>query len=128
MYLARFVLVIVTVACTTSGKKAAPDAAPGMTGDAPRADSATIDSSQPAPDAPGSGGMACTGQLYDACNPAASNCASGLCHLFGNRGYAVCTQACSSTMPCPAQNGATVTCNGMGICVPAGPNPGCTAP
>ncbi|MGE5180735.1 MAG: hypothetical protein ACM31C_01670 [Acidobacteriota bacterium] len=128
MRLAGLVLVIVTVSCTSSGKRAAPDAAPALTGDAPHSDSATADSSQPAADGPGSGGMVCSGQLYDACNPASSNCASGTCHLFGNRGYAVCTQACSSATPCPDQNGATVTCNGMGICVPASPNPGCTAP
>lgn len=68
----------------------------------------------------------CTGKLYDACNPAASNCMTGTtCKTFNASGFSVCTQTCGT---CPNQGATPVTCNGMGICKPSSPNAGCTAP
>lgn len=68
----------------------------------------------------------CTGQLYDACNPASSNCMTGLtCKSFTGSAFSVCTQTCSTT--CPNQGATTVMCNGMGLCKPNAPN-NCTAP
>jgi hypothetical protein len=72
---------------------------------------------------------ACTGSLYDDCvYEASNNCASRMCHDFVGRGFTVCTQPCDATNPCPAQDGAVVECNTKGICVPYGPNFGCSAP
>ena len=74
-------------------------------------------------------GATCTGLLYDACNPAASNCQGATtCHNFAGRGFSVCTQTCSNANPCPAQNGTAVTCNNMGVCIPNAPNSDCTSP
>jgi hypothetical protein len=78
----------------------------------------------PAPDAAGSGSgsaAACTGAVYDPCNPAAPACMSGLmCKTFNGSSFSVCTQTCGT---CPAGG----TCNNMGICKPAAPN-NCTLP
>lgn len=73
--------------------------------------------------------MACTGMLYDACNPAASNCmGTTTCKTFSGNGFSVCTQTCSAANPCPAQGGQAAQCNGMGICKPNAPNADCTSP
>jgi hypothetical protein len=71
----------------------------------------------------GSGsGNVCTGQLYDSCNPAASNCMTGLmCKTFSGSSFSVCTQTCSGSCPGGA------TCNNMGICKPTAAN-SCTPP
>jgi hypothetical protein len=74
-----------------------------------------------------SSAMVCTGKLYDACNPAASNCMAGtMCKTFAGSGFSVCTQTCTTT--CPAQGAAAVTCNTMGICKPSAPNSDCVSP
>ncbi len=126
MRIARVALafLIAVTACTSPVKKTGPDAATASASDGPQGDARPSDGSQAASDA--AAGTTCTGKLYDTCNPASSNCMSGDCHLFSTRGFAVCTQACSSTNPCPSQNGTAVSCNNMGICVPSAPNPGCT--
>lgn len=75
------------------------------------------------PDAPPA--AACTGKLYDACNPASSNCMTGLtCKTFTGSVFSVCTQTCGT---CPNQGSSTVMCNAMGICKPNQPN-SCTPP
>ena len=103
MKLHRYVLALVLVAACSSDNAQKSVDAPGMTADA-------------APK--------CTGQLYDACNPAAPNCMNGAtCKTFTMSGFSLCTTTCGT---CPTQNGASVTCNGMGICKPAAPNPGCS--
>lgn len=67
----------------------------------------------------------CTGQLYDACNPASPNCMTGLtCKTFTGSVFSVCTQTCGT---CPDQGTMTVMCNGMNICKPNAPN-NCTPP
>jgi hypothetical protein len=84
--------------------------------------STTIDAA-PA-DAPATS-SACTGQLYDACNPASPNCMTGLtCKTFTGSVFSVCTQTCGT---CPNQGTSTVMCNNMGICKPTAPN-NCTPP
>ena len=111
MKLSRLVFVMVTaaaaiVACSSSGSSKSADAP--ASADAP---------------------PACTGKLYDGCNPASSNCMTGLmCKDFSGSGFSACTQSCSGTNPCPMQNGQTVPCNNMGICKPLGANTNCTAP
>jgi hypothetical protein len=70
---------------------------------------------------------ACTGLLYDPCNPAASNCMGAeFCQDFA--GTSECTQNCSNANPCPDQNGTAVTCNMKGICKANAPNTNCTSP
>ena len=111
MKLSRVVFVVVTaaaaiVACSSSGSSKSPDAP--ASGDAP---------------------AACTGKLYDACNAAMPNCMAHLmCKDFSGSGFSACTQGCSSTNPCPMQDGQAVPCNNMGICKPLGANTNCTAP
>lgn len=81
----------------------------------------------PNPDGPSTDAMsvACTGKLYDACNPASPNCMTGLsCKTFTGSVFSVCTQTCGT---CPNQGTSTVMCNGMGICKPNAPN-NCTPP
>src|SRR5215470_11638791 len=71
----------------------------------------------PSADAPAS---VCTGQLYDACNPASPNCMTGSsCKTFTGSSFSVCTQTCGT---CPNQGSTTVMCNGMGLCKPNAPN------
>jgi hypothetical protein len=74
---------------------------------------------------------ACTGQLYDSCNAAASNCQNGMtCKAYGTSGFSVCVPAqgqCTSG-GCPNQGSAAVPCNQMGFCKPAGPNSSCMTP
>jgi hypothetical protein len=72
----------------------------------------------------------CTGELYDACDPAASNCKNGAtCKTYAQSSFSVCIPAtCSGAAPCPMQNGAAVTCNNMGFCKPNAPNADCSAP
>jgi hypothetical protein len=70
--------------------------------------------------------LACTGNLYDACNPLASNCKAGTtCKTFNGSNFSVCTQTCGT---CPMQNGQAVACNNMGVCKPSAPNSTCVAP
>ena len=86
------------------------------------------------PDAAGSGSNlpACTGQVYDSCNPAASNCmGSDVCKAYGASGFSVCVppQGACTTSGCPAETGGgSATCNTMGFCKPAAPNATCMAP
>jgi len=56
----------------------------------------------------------CTGVAYDSCTSNAG-CMSMNCKLFSGSAIQVCTQACSSSNPCPTGG----TCNNMGICKPA---------
>jgi hypothetical protein len=79
----------------------------------------------------GSNLPACTGLLYDSCNAAASNCQNGMtCKAYGTSGFSVCVPAqgqCTSG-GCPNQGSATVPCNTMGFCKPAGANADCQSP
>jgi hypothetical protein len=96
------------------------------------------DDTTPTTDAAGSGsgsgsgsGALCTGQLYDACNPNASNCMSpNICKSYGASAFSVCVppQGQCTSGGCPNQGTATVTCNTMGFCKPAAPNADCTSP
>lgn len=63
----------------------------------------------------------CTGQVYDSCTSNAG-CMSMNCHLYDGDGIQVCTQTCSSSNPCPMQNGQAATCNNKGICKPPAAN------
>lgn len=125
---ARSVIALVfVVACTGTSTPPHVDALARQT-DAPAATDAKVymDAAKVFMDAAPN---ACTGQLYDSCNPAASNCTgSETCKTFTGSGFSVCTQTCSTTNPCPSQNGAAVACNNMGICKPSAPNTDCTAP
>jgi len=76
--------------------------------------------SKPLPDADLTKPM-CTGQLYDSCLTNAG-CTSMNCKLFDKEGIQVCTQTCSSSNPCPNQNGAPASCNNRGICKPPAAN------
>lgn len=77
----------------------------------------------------------CTGQRYDACNPAAPNCVAGTtCYTIPDLGMSVCTVVCSLNFGCSDGNYATctnthVTTPASGsICIPPMTNPGCVAP
>jgi hypothetical protein len=72
----------------------------------------TVDANPLAPDAP-----TCTGKTYEPCTDA-TQCTSGMCHLYMGTAIQVCTQACSASNPCPDYNGMPVTCNMMGNCKP----------
>jgi len=76
----------------------------------------------------GSGLPTCSGELYDACNTASDNCASGACQPFQMGAVTVCTQSCASPSDCPNQNGQAVACGGIGLCKPTAPNSTCIAP
>lgn len=81
-------------------------------------------------DAAGSGSNlpACTGQLYDSCDPNASNCmGSDVCKAYGASGFSVCVpaQGACTSGGCPNQGSATVACNTMGFCKPPAPNATC---
>jgi hypothetical protein len=107
MKLHRYVVALAFVVACSSGDNPKSVDAPGMTGDA-------------APK--------CTGLLYDSCNPAAPNCMNGaMCKTYPMPapGFSVCTTTCPGGT-CPMQGTASVMCNGMAICKPAGPNPGCS--
>ena len=85
------------------------------------------------PDAPtgkmDAAAQACTGMVYDACNPSNSNCMTGTtCKTFTASAFSVCTPTCSAQMPCPMQGSMAVTCNGMSLCKPNAPNTTCSAP
>ena len=88
-------------------------------------------SSSSSPDSGNGSGSACTGMLYDACNPSASNCMSPYtCKSYGTSSFSVCVPAqnvCTSG-GCPNQGSQPVTCNTMGFCKPAAPNSDCTSP
>ncbi|HUS27733.1 MAG TPA: hypothetical protein VMZ53_04475 [Kofleriaceae bacterium] len=78
------------------------------------------DDSQATPDAPS--GPMCTKALYDNCATNA-DCTSGNCHFFMQSNFSICTQACSTTTPCPVDStGVAGQCNNMGICKPAAAN------
>ena len=48
---------------------------------------------------------------------------STMCHAYGAANLEVCTQACSTAMPCPNDStGQPGFCNGMGNCKPAAAN------
>ena len=85
-----------------------------------------------APDAGGGSNLpACTGQVYDSCNPTASNCmGSDVCKSYGASGFNVCVppQGDCTTNGCPMQGSAAPACNTMGFCKPAAPNTTCQAP
>jgi hypothetical protein len=115
------VLSCVLFACTSDGKSPVDAAA---VHDAPK----VVDGPASSTDAPATDAAlaACTGALYDSCT-GNTGCMSQDCKVFGSAGLGVCTQACSSTNPCPAQNGTPISCNNMGICRPNAANP-CTPP
>lgn len=80
--------------------------------------SACGDDGSPSP-ADGGGSSA----LYDSCTDG-SQCMSGNCRMFNmpSPGIQVCTQACSSSNPCPMQNGQAVECTNASVCRPMAPN------
>lgn len=110
-------LSLVLAACTSDGKTAV-DAATVHDAPAMVADSHSVDSP---------GGTVCTGALYDPCTGATGNCMSGMCRAFNSGAFSACTQACSTSNPCPAQNGNPISCNMMGQCRVTTPN-ACTPP
>jgi len=57
----------------------------------------------------------CTGAVYDTCTNE-HECISMDCRVVGS--VEVCTQSCSTTVPCPDFNGEPVTCNAGGLCEP----------
>lgn len=93
-------------------------------------------SSSSMPDAAGSGsgsgsGSACTGMLYDSCNPAADNCMTpNVCKAYTSSGFSVCVppQGQCTSGGCPNQGASAVACNGMGYCKPSAANTDCTSP
>lgn len=113
MRLMTSILLALVLASCSNSTSTPIDAAPA---DAPTPDGPSIDAMS----------SVCTGKLYDACNPASSNCMTGLtCKSFTGSAFSVCTQTCSTT--CPNQGATTVMCNGMGLCKPNAPN-NCTPP
>lgn len=67
-------------------------------------------------------GPACTKAVYDLCSTE-HDCTSGDCMPFGGSTQPVCTQTCSTAMPCPDDaTGAAGTCDAAGFCEPAHPN------
>jgi hypothetical protein len=106
MVIVRLAFVLTLVACGGSGSSSSPDAASG---------------SDAGPT------VACTGLVYDACTDN-TQCASQNCHLYNANALQICTQACSATVPCPADaKGSAVACNMMGNCKPTFGN-NCFAP
>jgi hypothetical protein len=114
MLVRSLVLTCALAACSSDPTPA--DAPATTTHDAPHT---TIDAPATTIDAPAM--AACTGALYDSCTDN-TKCMSNDCKAFASAGLMVCTQACSSTNPCPAQNGVAIMCNGMGICRPNAAN------
>jgi hypothetical protein len=111
-WMTSILLALVLASCSNSSSTTI-DAAPA---DAPNADGPSTDAAL----------SVCTGKLYDACNPAASNCMAGLmCKNFAGSVFSVCTQTCGT---CPNQGSTTVMCNNMGLCKPSAPNSDCTSP
>ena len=70
------------------------------------------DATPAGPDAP-----MCTGATYDPCTDA-SQCMSGMCHLYMGSALEVCTVTCSASNPCPDYDGVAVGCNQNGNCKP----------
>ena len=71
---------------------------------------------------------ACTGLVYDSCDPNASNCTNGMtCKAYGSSGFSVCVpaQGMCTTGGCPDQGSATVSCNNVGYCKPNAANADC---
>jgi hypothetical protein len=67
-------------------------------------------------------GPMCTKAVYDLCATNA-DCTSNNCHFYMQSNFTVCTQACSTTNPCPVDStGTPGECNMMGICKPVAPN------
>jgi hypothetical protein len=87
--------ILLLAACETGGGKSLPDA----------------DLSLPK----------CTGVVYDSCLSNA-DCTSMNCKLYDQDGIQVCTTTCSSSMPCPMQNGMPASCNNRGLCKPPAAN------
>jgi hypothetical protein len=115
---------VTAIACLVACLVACGDSTP------PR-DAAT----EPTPDvAPDTGLPWCTGQRYDACNPAAPNCTDGrTCYTIPDLGMSVCTTTCSLNFGCNDSIGecinAYLTMPPSGsICIPQMTNPGCIAP
>ncbi len=120
-YFAAAVLSLCLLSCTNDSSKPPIDAAGSGHMDAPAHMDATVHMDAAA--------NVCTGMVYDACNPAASNCmGTTTCKTFSGSMFSVCTPTCDAQNPCPMQNGQPVTCNNMGICKPNAPNTTCTAP
>jgi hypothetical protein len=63
----------------------------------------------------------CTGVVYDSCTSTAG-CMSMNCKLYESDAIQVCTTTCSSSMPCPMQNGMPASCNNKGLCKPPAAN------
>jgi len=107
-----FVSIVMVIGCSSGGTSKAPDA-PAQKMDAPA-------------------GMACTGLVYDSCNPANSNCQSGMvCKNYPmptNINVCVPAQNSCPGTACPEQGGVAVTCNNMGYCKPPMANTDCVAP
>ncbi|HEY1558273.1 MAG TPA: hypothetical protein VGF94_25780 [Kofleriaceae bacterium] len=106
-------LVMMVIGCSSGGNTKAPDA-PAQQMDAPA-------------------GTVCTGVVYDACNPASSNCQSGMVcknYPMPAPGYNVCVpaQGACPTTACPTQGSTAVSCNNMMFCKPAIANADCVSP
>jgi hypothetical protein len=108
-------LFVLMLASCTNDKTSPSDAA--TKADAPSGDAASIDATT----------AVCTGQIYDACNPASSNCVTGTtCHNYAASNFSACVPTCPAGR-WPNQGTTTVACNAMGICKPNAPN-ACTPP
>jgi hypothetical protein len=60
-------------------------------------------------------GPVCTGALYDNCAQE-HDCMSNECRTYPE-GFNLCTQQCSTTVPCPEKDGMPVTCDtAAGLC------------
>lgn len=79
--------------------------------------------SDAAPGSDAGSGSACTNALYDPCTDNAQ-CTSGNCRAFNmpSPGIQICTQGCSTSNPCPMQNGVAVECTNASVCRPAAAN------
>ena len=109
-------LFVLMLASCTNDKTSPSDAA--TKSDAKAADAASIDAAA----------NVCTGQIYDACNPASSNCMTGTtCHTYAASNFSACVPTCPAGTTCPNQGTTPVMCNAMGICKPNAPN-ACTPP
>ncbi|MFT3692511.1 MAG: hypothetical protein QM831_05170 [Kofleriaceae bacterium] len=65
------------------------------------------------------GPTTCTGALYDKCVDE-HDCLGGNCRPFGT--FQVCTQACDTTTPCPADDTGNAAACTNNLCVPAEQN------
>jgi len=85
-------LFVLMLASCTSDKTTPNDAATKT--DATSTDAASIDAAS----------AVCTGQIYDACNPASSNCVTGTtCHNYAASNFSACVPTCSMPPHAPTR-------------------------